>query len=472
LNISRWTVLPLLSRLLRGLSRTGRPGDPTAVRCFETFEFDPIRRELLKEGLKLDLPYQAAVLLELLTRTPQALVSREAIRKAFWPDFPPAHPDAGSNNAVLKLRRLLSDSLESPRFVQSVPGEGYLFRASVSPRQAAAAERLAESGLAIATGVAFGAGLFTQAAGVAAIGFGVFFLLLVVSYDQLQDTRFMRGLCALVLFLGMAYVPSAWTMNQLSGEVIGFESVSPAVAYPFVTGMKFLPLFSLVLVCWTLTASQGGRLEWLPGSPPAFWTTAVLLLGVTGAALSAYSGDVRVWRTGVPGWTVLALGYLAVSLVNVGFAWTGRAVLRGRLSGGSRRLLALCAVAYLAILVPALAIEDEYNSINRHYLSTRRVDVYRARNPDAVLAFLQEPAAHAETGPDLLHLLRDPEFRHALAHEPFYRVDFDEPFQVWRRAVTFGYRRPQGETRQTFFRLVRFPEELARAIGFELVEDR
>ena len=71
-------------------------------------------------------------------------------------------------------------------------------------------------------------------------------------------------------------------------------------------------------------------------------------------------------------------------------------------------------------------------------------------------------------GPDLASLLNDPEFEWALRHETFYKQDFDEPFQMFGRAVMFGYRArtrlsPQSQT----FVIVRFPEELAKALRFE-----
>ena len=49
--------------------------------------------------------------------------------------------DAGIRTAILKIRQVLGDSRESPRFVETVPGKGYRFVAPVelvaqSPPQA------------------------------------------------------------------------------------------------------------------------------------------------------------------------------------------------------------------------------------------------------------------------------------------------------------------------------------------------
>lgn len=100
----------------------------------------------------------------------------------------------------------------------------------------------------------------------------------------------------------------------------------------------------------------------------------------------------------------------------------------------------------------------------------RRSDVYRATpSGDIVPRVRRAAVGRDDIGPDLAGLLEDAEFQRVLATEPFYRVDLDERFQVRRRAVMFGYLR--SGHRRPLFRIVRFPEDIARVIGFERSRD-
>ena len=94
-------------------------------------------------------------LLLLLLERRQELVSREDIAKRLWGPDVFTDLDAGIHTAILKIRQVLGDSRESPRFVETVPGKGYRFVAPVevvaqslpkaSPALVAAAERLPDT---------------------------------------------------------------------------------------------------------------------------------------------------------------------------------------------------------------------------------------------------------------------------------------------------------------------------------------
>ncbi len=58
-------------------------------------------------------------------------VTREEIAKRLWGPDVFTDLDAGIHTAILKIRRVLGDSGESPRFVQTVTGKGYRFVAPV-----------------------------------------------------------------------------------------------------------------------------------------------------------------------------------------------------------------------------------------------------------------------------------------------------------------------------------------------------
>jgi TolB-like protein len=81
-------------------------------------------------------PFQ---ILELLLQKPGELITRGALRKRLWPDTIVGY-EHGLNTAVRKLRELLGDSAQSPRFVETIPRRGYRFIAPVeNPSKVAAA---------------------------------------------------------------------------------------------------------------------------------------------------------------------------------------------------------------------------------------------------------------------------------------------------------------------------------------------
>jgi non-specific serine/threonine protein kinase len=70
-------------------------------------------------------------LLILLLERPGELISRRAIAGALWPQDVFVDLDAGIHTAILKIRQVLGDSADAPRFVETVPGRGYRFIAPV-----------------------------------------------------------------------------------------------------------------------------------------------------------------------------------------------------------------------------------------------------------------------------------------------------------------------------------------------------
>jgi TolB-like protein/DNA-binding winged helix-turn-helix (wHTH) protein len=100
---------------------------------FGDFEFDPISGELRKDGLKVRLQEQPFQILTLLLKRPGEVVTREEVRQALWPGDTFVDFDVGLNSAVKRLRDALSDSADSPRFVETLPRRGYRFIAPLEP---------------------------------------------------------------------------------------------------------------------------------------------------------------------------------------------------------------------------------------------------------------------------------------------------------------------------------------------------
>jgi hypothetical protein len=70
--------------------------------------------------------------LAILIRRPGELVTREEFRSQIWPADTFVDFDNSLNTSINKLRETLSDSAESPRFIETLPRRGYRFIAPVS----------------------------------------------------------------------------------------------------------------------------------------------------------------------------------------------------------------------------------------------------------------------------------------------------------------------------------------------------
>ena len=57
------------------------------------------------------------------------MVTREELQKRLWPDTF-VDVDHNLNTAINKIREVLGDSAESPRFVETLPRRGYRFIAA------------------------------------------------------------------------------------------------------------------------------------------------------------------------------------------------------------------------------------------------------------------------------------------------------------------------------------------------------
>src|SRR6202050_3118712 len=106
-------------------------GSSSACLRFGVFEADLRNGELTKQGKRLRLQEQPFQLLAMLLERPGELVTREEVRQRLWPptivDF-----DHGLNKAISKIRDILGDSAENPRFIQTVARRGYRFLADVT----------------------------------------------------------------------------------------------------------------------------------------------------------------------------------------------------------------------------------------------------------------------------------------------------------------------------------------------------
>ena len=114
----------------------------TVVLKFGNFEINLRSRELRKHGMRIRMEEKPFQILELLLGSPGNLVTRQVMREKLWPDTIVLY-EHGLNTAVNKLRDLLGDSAQSPRYVETLPRLGYRFIAPVvQPGSTAAGKRV------------------------------------------------------------------------------------------------------------------------------------------------------------------------------------------------------------------------------------------------------------------------------------------------------------------------------------------
>jgi len=116
-----------------GLDTPKRVGDAVPVTDFRfgRFEIDSRTRELRKDGVRLRLQDQPFEVLTLMLEHPGELLTRDELRTRLWPDGTFVDFEHGLNAAIKRLRSVLGDNAERPRFVETLHRRGYRFIARV-----------------------------------------------------------------------------------------------------------------------------------------------------------------------------------------------------------------------------------------------------------------------------------------------------------------------------------------------------
>jgi len=98
---------------------------PRLIR-FGTFEVDLAAGEVRKGGVKLKLTGQPFQVLAILLERPGEVVTREELQRRLWPDTF-VDVDRNLNTTINKIREVLGDSADNPRYVETLPRRGYRF---------------------------------------------------------------------------------------------------------------------------------------------------------------------------------------------------------------------------------------------------------------------------------------------------------------------------------------------------------
>jgi len=121
------------------------PATVASVLRFDIFELDVRAGELRKNGVKLRLQGQPLQVLAALLKHPGELVTREELRAQIWQADTFVDFDHSLHNAIARIREVLGDSAETPRYIETLPRRGYRFVAHVEGISTREPERSAET---------------------------------------------------------------------------------------------------------------------------------------------------------------------------------------------------------------------------------------------------------------------------------------------------------------------------------------
>ena len=107
---------------------------------FGAYEFDLRSGELRKHGIRIKLQEQPSQILAILLEHRGEMVTREQLQHRLWPSDTFVDFDHSLNTAVMRLREVLGDSSENPRFIETLPRRGYRFLAPVEEKPASVNE--------------------------------------------------------------------------------------------------------------------------------------------------------------------------------------------------------------------------------------------------------------------------------------------------------------------------------------------
>src|SRR5579863_2566857 len=98
---------------------------------FDNYELDTRAGQLRKGGVKLRLRGQPLQVLAILVEHAGEVVTREELQRQIWKADTFVDFDHGLHNAIARIREVLGDSAETPRYVETLPRRGYRFIGTV-----------------------------------------------------------------------------------------------------------------------------------------------------------------------------------------------------------------------------------------------------------------------------------------------------------------------------------------------------
>lgn len=105
---------------------------PHQVAQFGPFCLDFRSNELIRDGTRVRVQDHCVQILMILLEKPGEVVTREELRQRLWHSETFVDFDQGLNTAMMRLRHALEDTVDLPKFIETLPRHGYRFIASVA----------------------------------------------------------------------------------------------------------------------------------------------------------------------------------------------------------------------------------------------------------------------------------------------------------------------------------------------------
>jgi DNA-binding winged helix-turn-helix (wHTH) protein len=112
---------------------------PSGRLRFDDFELDVRAGQLRRQGVRLRLRGQPLQVLEILLERAGDVVTREELQSRIWSADTFVDFDHSLHNAIARIREVLGDSAENPRYIETLPRRGYRYIGPVEETQAPAA---------------------------------------------------------------------------------------------------------------------------------------------------------------------------------------------------------------------------------------------------------------------------------------------------------------------------------------------
>ena len=96
-----------------------------ALQDLGPYQLDPVAKLLLRGGTPVALGPRAVAVLQALVTRPGALVTKEELFRAAWPDL--VVEDSNLTVQIAALRRALADGEEGVRWIETLPRRGYRY---------------------------------------------------------------------------------------------------------------------------------------------------------------------------------------------------------------------------------------------------------------------------------------------------------------------------------------------------------
>jgi len=119
-----FSLMELLARVASVLRRAhGDTAEPVGLRLGD-IDIDLVGQVATRAGARIELPSRAFAILKVFAKRPGEVVSRDTLLEEAWgyEDYPNTRT---VDNHLVKLRRALEDSPDSPRFLVTIHGAGY-----------------------------------------------------------------------------------------------------------------------------------------------------------------------------------------------------------------------------------------------------------------------------------------------------------------------------------------------------------